>query len=157
MSQGQDATQNIQALSQQLQELDEVQGQLQEQLEAALTRQHEVSAAIESLEAIETDSRVQVPLGGDAYVKADIVDIDEVIVKIGSDYAAEQSRDDAISILEERSDRIGEQINELRESLDQVDANIQQAESQAQQLREQMIMQQAEQQLGGMGMGGEDI
>lgn len=154
MSQGQEAGQHLQELSEQLEELDQVQNQLRTQLEAARARREDVSDAIEALADLETDSVVQVPLGADAYVKARIEDVDEVIVTLGADFSAEQSREEAIGTLEQRAEQIEEQIERLQENLSDVSADIQEVEGRAQQLRQQMLQQQS-QQLGGMGLGGE--
>ncbi len=154
MSQGQQAGQHLQELSQQLQELDQVQSQLRTQLEATRLGREEVRDAIDALEELESDAVVQVPLGGGTYVKARIEDIDEVIVDLGADFAAERDREDAISTLETRTDQIDEQIERLQETLSNVSANIQEVQGQAQHLRQQLLQQQS-QQLGGVGLGGE--
>lgn len=154
MSQGQEPSENLQALSQQLEELDQVQAQLQSQLEGTRALKDEVDEAIDALGELDTGSTVQVPLGGDAYVRAEIVDIDEVIVDVGADYAVEQPRDDAVDVLEGKRDQLEETIEQLQESLDDVTEDIQEVESHAQQLRQQMIQQQAQQLGGGGGLGG---
>ena len=153
MSQGQEPGQNLQALSQQLQELDQVQSQLQTQLEATRVMREEVGEAIEALDELDTGSTVQVPLGGDAYVRAEIIDIDEVIVDVGADYAVEQPQDDAVEVLEDKREQIDETIEQIEASLDEVNEDIQQIETHAQQLRQQQLQQQS-QQLGGGGLGG---
>ena len=154
MSQGQEPGQNLQALSQQLQELDQVQAQLETQREATEALRNEVEDAIEALGELETGSTVQVPLGGDAYVRAEIVDIDEVIVDVGADYAVEQPQGDAVEVLEGKRDQLEETIDELDENLEEVNQDIQEVETHAQQLRQQMLQQQQGQQLGGGGLGG---
>lgn len=154
MSQGQDAGQALQSLSQQLQELDAVQEQLEAQLEAVQTQKSEVNSAIDTLDELESGSTVQVPLGGDAYVKADIPDVDEIIVSLGAEFAAERSRDGAIDALEQRIENLDEQIETIQENLSEVASDIEEVEGQAQQVRQQMAQQQT-QQLG--GLGGEDI
>lgn len=156
MSQGQEAGQHLQELSQQLQELDQVQAQLRTQLEATRVGREEVSDAIDALEELENDTVVQVPLGADTYVKARIEDIDEVIVALGAEFSAEQSREEAIDTLRTRSDQLQEQIERLEDTLSDVTSDIQQVESRAQQLRQQLLQQQAQQQQqmgGGLGLG----
>lgn len=152
MSQGQDASTALQQLSTQLEELGAVRDQLQTQLEATQTQRTEVVSAIETLDELDSGSTVQVPLGGEAYVRAEVIDIDEVIVSLGADYAAEHTRDGAIDALERRTDQLDEQIEEIQESLSEVSSDIEEVESQAQQVRQQMAQQQA-QQLGGAGLG----
>lgn len=155
MSQGQQAGAALQELSQQLEELEAVKEQLADQLGATQTEKQEVKTAIETLGDLETGSTVQVPLGGDAYVRAEIQDIEDVIVSLGADYAAERSQAGAIETLENRIDQLDEQIAEIQDNLSDVDTDIQEVESHAQQVRQQMAQQQA-QQMGGMGLGGED-
>ncbi len=152
MSQGQDASTALQQLSSQLEELGAVRDQLQTQLEATQTQRTEVESAIETLDELDSGSTVQVPLGGEAYVRAEVIDIEEVIVSLGADYAAEHTRDGAIDALERRIDQLDEQIEEIQESLSEVSSDIEEVESQAQQVRQQMAQQQA-QQLGGAGLG----
>lgn len=153
MSQG-EAGQHLQELSAQIQELEQVQSQLQAQVEAARTSQQAVTEAKNALGDLETDDVVQVPLGGGAYVRARIEDIDEVIVELGSDYAAEQTRDDAIDSLDRRSDHIEEQIAEIQDGIADIQSDMQELESQAEQFRQQLLQQQS-QQLGNLGMGGQ--
>ena len=154
MSQGQGPGQNLQAVSQQLQELDQVQAQLQTQLQSAQALKQEIAGAIEALEQLDTGSTVQVPLGGDAYVRAEIADIDEVIVDIGANYSVEQSQDRAVDTLEEKRNQLDSDIENLRENLQEVGENIQAVESQAEQIQQQLYQQQA-QQMGGAGLGPE--
>lgn len=153
MSQGQEASQHLQELSQQLQELDQVEGQLEAQIQSARARREEVEDAIEALQELETDATVQVPLGGDAYVKARIEDIEEVIVDLGGDFSAEQTREGAIDALERRTEQVDEQIERIEESLEEVGEDIEQVESRAQQLQQQLMQQQAQAQQGGGGLG----
>lgn len=155
MSQGQDAGHALQELSQQLQELDAVQNQLQTQLETIRTQKSQVRSAIDTLGDLETGSTVQVPLGGDAYVKAEVLDIEEVIVSLGAEFAAEHTRDGAIDALQTRIDHLDDQIEQVQESLTDVKSDIEEVEGHAQQVRQQLAQQQR-QQLGGMGIGGED-
>ncbi len=152
MSQGQDASTALQQLSTQLEELGAVRDQLQTQLEATQTQKGEVESAIETLGELDSGSTVQVPLGGEAYVRAEVIDIDEVIVSLGADYAAEHSREGAIDALERRIDQLDEQIEQIEERLDEVASDIEEVESQAQQVRQQLAQQQA-QPGGGMGLG----
>ena len=154
MSQGQGPGQNLQAVSQQLQELDQVQGQLQTQMQAAQALKQEIAGAIAALEQLDTGATVQVPLGGDAYVRAEIADIDEVIVDIGADYSVEQSQERAVETLEEKRNQLDADIANLRENLQEVGDNIQAVESQAEQIQQQLYQQQA-QQMGGAGLGNE--
>ena len=155
MSQGQQAGQHLQELSQQLQQLDQVQSQLRTQLEAARAQREAVKDAIGALDEIEDGAVVQVPLGADTYVKARIEDIDDIIVTIGADYAAEQSREEAVSLLDTRIEHIADRIGQIEETLSDVESDIQQIEGQAEQLRQQLAQQQQQQQqVGGFDPSG---
>lgn len=128
---------NIRQLSERL---EAIQAQIQE-----LTRQRETLAAnkldlegaIDALERLESGANVQVPLGGSTYVRAEIQDIDEVIVSLGADYAAEQPREGAIETLKERNEHIEERLEEITEELAELQSEGAELEQQAQQLAQQ--------------------
>jgi prefoldin alpha subunit len=136
----------LQELSQQLQELDAQQESLEDEVERLQDEQAEITEAVDALESLETGSTVQVPVGGGAYVRATVDDIDEVVVGIGSDFAAEQPRDDAIETLRSKRDTLSERIEEFQADIEEVENEIGQLEQKAQQLQQQQ-QQQAMQQL----------
>ncbi|SEO58101.1 prefoldin alpha subunit [Halogranum amylolyticum] len=137
--------QQLQQLSQELQaideEIDEVEGEIQD-LE---TEKNEIDEAVEAIETLETGSTVQVPLGGGAYLRADVQNIDEVVVSLGGGYAAEQEQGDAIEALHRRQDLLDEQIAELRGEVEGLEEESQELEQQAQQMQQQMQQQQMQQ------------
>jgi len=143
----------LQQLSEQLQALEaEIEG-VQAQIEALRTQRSDISEAIDAIEELETGSTVQVPIGGGAYVRATIEDIDEVIVSLGADYATERPEEDAIELLAGQSDRLEDRIEELNEELAELETEEQQLNERAQQLQQQQMQQQMQQQ---GGLGGED-
>jgi prefoldin alpha subunit len=88
---------------------------------------------------------VQVPLGGGAYLRAEVQDIDEVIVGLGGNYAAEQESDDAIDALRTKQDALDERIAEVRGEISDLEDESAELEQQAQQMQQQMQQQQMQQ------------
>ena len=134
--------QELQALSQELQEIQGHIESLQGVVETIRDEQRAVDEAIAAIETLETESVVQVPLGGGAYVRASIEDIDEVIVELGADYAAEFERDGAVSALEMKKDRLDDRIDDVTERISELEAESTRLEGQAQQLQQQALQQQ---------------
>jgi len=94
---------------------------------------------------------VQVPLGGGAYVRAEVQDIDEIIVDLGGGYAAEQKQGDAIDALESKKDSLDDRIGEVRSQISDLEEESQELEQQAQQMQQQMQQQQMQQMQQGQG------
>jgi prefoldin alpha subunit len=88
---------------------------------------------------------VQVPLGGGAYLRAEVQDIDEVIVDLGGGYAAEQDQDDAVDALERKRDVLDDRIDDVQEEIDELESESDELEEQAQQMQQQMQQQQMQQ------------
>lgn len=88
---------------------------------------------------------MQVPLGGGAYVRAEVQDIDEIIVSLGGNYSAEQSEEDAIDVLGRKRDALDDRIEETQEEVDELESESQELEQQAQQMQQQMQQQQMQQ------------
>ena len=142
----------LQQLSQQLQAVESQLESLQVQLQQLQARKGDVDEAIDAIEELSTGSTVQVPLGGGAYVRATIDDVDEVIVGLGADYAAERDQAGAVSLLQERLDNIDDRIEELAEAVAELEAQGEELSQEAQQRLQRL---QAEQQGGGLpGAGG---
>ena len=102
--------------------------------------------AVDALESLETDSTVQVPLGGGAYVRATVEDIDEVIVDIGGGFAAEQEQEGATETLQTKRNTLSERIDETEAEISELESEIEEVEQRAQQVQQQ-AQQQAMQQL----------
>ncbi len=134
--------QELQAISQQLQELEGQIGALEATVEEIRAEKSETDEAIEAVETLESGSVVQVPLGGGAYLRAEIEDIDEVIVELGADYAAEFEQDDAVATLENKKDRLDGRIGDVTEEISNLEAESSQLEQKAQQLQQQAMQQQ---------------
>lgn len=134
-----EASQQLQAIQYQIEELTREREALRSTLE-------ELKGAVEALERLEEGSTVQVPLGGAAYVRAEIQDIDEVIVNIGGGFSAERPQDGAISTLQERQAIVQERIETITESIGEL-------ESQGTELEQQLQQVARQQQLGGEESG----
>lgn len=137
--------QQLEQLSQELQlieqEIEEVEGEV----EALQEEQTAINEAIEAIETLESGSTVQVPLGGGAYVRAEVQDIDKVIVDLGGSYAAEQEQNDAISALERKRELLDDRIAESREEISELEDESDELEQRAQQMQQQMQQQQMQQ------------
>lgn len=137
--------QEMQQLSAQLGMLEEERDVLENQVELLRNQKLAIDEAIDAVEALETDTTVQVPLGGGAYVRAEIADIDEIIVEIGGGYAAEQPEGGAIETLESRKETVQERIEGVRSEIGEVEAELEQLSQQARQLQQQQLQQQMQQ------------
>jgi len=146
MSGGQE---ELQQLGQQLQAVESQLEAVQVEIQNLRARQSDIEGAIEAIESLETGSTVQVPVGGGAYVRATVDDIDEVIVGIGSDYAAEQEQDGAVSLLQTRKDNVGGRIEELTEAIDRLESQGEELSQEAQQRIQRMQTER-----GGLGDAG---
>ena len=98
-----------------------------------------------AIEELDSGSTVQVPLGGGAYIRAEIADIDEIIVSLGGNYSAEQSEGDAIDVLRRKQEALDERIEETQEEVDELESESDELEQQAQQMQQQMQQQQMQQ------------
>ncbi|WP_170830574.1 prefoldin subunit alpha [Halogranum gelatinilyticum] len=150
--------QQLQQLSQELQAIDEEIEEVEADIAELEEEKNEIDDAVEAIETLESGSTVQVPLGGGAYLRADVQDIDEVIVSLGGGYAAEQEQGDAIDALRRRQDHLDEEIAELRGEVDDLEDESSEIEQQAQQMQQQMQQQQMQQmqQMQGEGEGDDE-
>jgi len=139
----------LQEVSQQIQEVEQGIEAVEGEIEAVREEKSDIDEAIDAIQGLETGSTVQVPIGGGAYVRATIEDIDEVIVSLGADYATEAEHEDAIELLEEQKDQLDERIEELNEQLAELETEEEQLNQRAQQLQQQQMQQQ----MGAMGGG----
>jgi prefoldin alpha subunit len=142
----------MQELQQQMQAIEGEIESLDEEIEGIRTEKNEVDEAIEAIERLDSGDTVQVPLGGGAYVRAEIADIDEIVVDLGGDYAAERDQSGAVESLNRRKDLLDEQIADVQEEIAELEAESDQLEQQAQQMQQQQmqqLQQQMQQQDGG--------
>ncbi|RAW44913.1 prefoldin subunit alpha [Halorubrum sp. 48-1-W] len=137
--------QQLQQLSQELQALDQEIEALESEVEGYRGEKADIDEAVEAIETLETGATVQVPLGGGAYVRAEVQDIDEVVVSLGGNYSAEQDQDDAIDVLRRKQDALDDRIEETQADIDELESESQELEQQAQQMQQQMQQQQMQQ------------
>ena len=140
----------LQEVSQQIQQVEQGIEAIEAEIEAVRSEQVDIDEAVDAIEGLETGSTVQVPIGGGAYVRATIEDIDEIIVGLGADYATEAEHEDAIELLEEQKEQLEERIGELNEELAELETEEEQLNQRAQQLQQQQMQQQ----MGALGGGG---
>jgi prefoldin alpha subunit len=137
--------QQLQQLSQELQAIDEEIETLQSEIDDLQTEQSEIDEAVEAIGTLDTGSTVQMPLGGGAYIRAEIQDIDEIIVDLGGDFAAEQDADNAVDALRTKQDVLDDRIEEVRAEVGELEDESSELEQQAQQMQQQMQQQQMQQ------------
>ncbi|MFQ3286074.1 MAG: prefoldin alpha subunit [Natronomonas sp.] len=136
----------MQQIQEQMQALEQEKEAIQNEIENVRTEQGEIDEAIEAIGALDSGATVQVPLGGDAYVRAEIQDMDEVIVTLGGGYAAERDSDGAVDSLERKKETLDDRIADLEEEIEAVEAETEDLEAKAQQAQQQQ-MQQMQQQM----------
>lgn len=142
----------LQELSQQIQVIESQLEAVQREIQVLNARKNNLTDAIDAISTIDTGSTIQVPVGGGAYVRATVDSIDEIIVGIGGGYSTEGDDDEAVSILEDRKDRIDERVSDLNEAVAELETQGQQLSQEAQR-RVQRLQQEQLQQQGGMGGG----
>jgi len=145
--------QQLQQLSQELEEIDAEIEEKEAEIAEFQEEQQGVDDAIEAVNTLETGDTVQVPLGGGAYVRAEVQDIDEVIVGLGGGYAAEQGGDDAIDALESKKESLDDRISEVRSEISDLEEESAEIEQRAQQMQQQMQQQQMQQMQDMQGEG----
>ena len=135
----------LQQLSQELQALDEEIEALKTEIGEYREEKTDIDDAVEAIETLDTGSTVQVPLGGGAYLRAEVQDIDEVIVSLGGNYSVEQGQNDAIDVLRRKQEALDDRIEETQAEVDELESESDELEQQAQQMQQQMQQQQMQQ------------
>lgn len=149
---GGDQTQELQ---QQLEALEEERQTVEAEIQQLRTQKAEADEAIEALSTLEQGSTVQVPLGGGAFVRAEVHDLDEVIVGLGGGFAAERDEDGAVDALEHKKDTLDERIEDLHEEMREIESESEQLEQRARQVQQQQLQQQMQQQMQQQGQQGQ--
>jgi len=134
--------QQLQQLSQELQEIQSEIEAIEAEIEGLRDDKTAVDEAIDAVEAIDSGDTIQVPLGGGAYVRAEVQDMSEIIVEIGGGYAAERDEDGAVDSLETRKETLDDRIDELNEDIAELESESDQLEQRAQQMQQQQMQQQ---------------
>ena len=146
MSLGGGGNQRLQELAQELEAIEEQQEALQNEIAGLEQEKREIDEAIDAVDQLETDDTVQVPLGGGAFVRATIQDVDEIVVDLGGNYAAERDQDGAISSLEAKKGTLDDRIEDLRSQIAELETQSEEIEQEAQQAQAQQMQQLQQQQ-----------
>ncbi|MEF8814851.1 MAG: prefoldin subunit alpha [Halovenus sp.] len=138
----------LQQVAEEIEELEQHKEAIREEIEGLQAEKREIDEAVEAVEEIESGATVQVPLGGGAYVRAEVADIDEIIVELGADYAAEREQEGAISSLKAKKETLDSRIEDLRSDIAEIETETEKLEEQAEQMQAQQMqqMQQMQQQ-----------
>ncbi len=136
----------MEELQEQLEALEQQRQAIQAEIEAVRHEQADIDEAIDAIDTLESGFTVQVPLGGDAYVRAEVQDMEEIVVGLGGGYAATRDESGAIDSLEQKKDALDDRIAELEDEIEQVNKESSELEQKAQQVQQQQ-MQQMQQQM----------
>jgi prefoldin alpha subunit len=136
----------MQQLQQEIEQLEEEMDAIDEEVKRLQQKQSDIDDAIEAIDVLESGSTVQVPVGGDAYVRATVNDIDEIVVSLGGGYAAERDQDGAVDTLETKKETLDDHISGLESDKDEVQGEMDELEQQAQQMQQQQMQQMMQQQ-----------
>lgn len=140
------ADRQTQAISQQLEELEQIRGAINQEISELQSQKSEIDQAIDAVQRLESGTEIRVPLGGGAYVTAELQDVDEILVEVGMDIAVERSNEDAVAVLERKKDHLDDQIADLQSERSDVDSESEALTQQAQQhLQAQMSQRMAQQ------------
>jgi len=145
----------LQQMAAQLQELDQVIDVLRSQVQRMRLEQAELRDAVEAIESLDDGDEVQVPLGGGAFVRAAIEDMDAVIVGLGAGYAAERGEAEAVELLEGQAERLQSEIDEATDAIADLEAQGEELGAQAQQ--EYTALAARQQQAAGGGLTGANL
>ena len=137
--------QQLQQISQEIQAIEAEIEELEGDIDDLRDEQRAIDEAVDAIGQIETGSTIQVPLGGGAYVRAEVQDLDEIVVSLGGDYAAELDEESAVDALETRKEALDDQIDDVTEEKQEFESEREQLEAQAQQMQQQMQQQQMQQ------------
>jgi len=146
MSMGGGGNPQLQEVAQQIEEIEQQQEAIEEEIERLQEEKQDIDEATEAIQELETGSTVQVPVGGDAYVRATIEDIDEIVVSLGGGYAAERDQDGAADTLETKKETVDERIEGLRSDIAELETESEKLEERAQEMQAQQLQQMQQQQ-----------
>jgi prefoldin alpha subunit len=136
----------MQQLQQEIEQLEEEMNAIDEEIERLQERQTDIDDAIEAINTLESGATVQVPIGGDAYIRTTVDDIDEIVVSLGGGYAAERDQSGAIDTLETKKETLDEHIEGLKSDRTEVEGEMDELEQQAQEMQQQQMQQMMQQQ-----------
>ena len=110
---------------------------LQQRLQVVLASVSELRLAKQSLgdlKDIESGSNLLVPVGGAAFIKANLGNVDKVVVGIGADVSLEMEYDDAVKDVDERLQEMEKAQTSIEQQLGQIMAQLEAHQSMAERL-----------------------
>ena len=110
---------------------------LQQRLQVVLASVSELRLAKQSLgdlKDIESGSNLLVPIGGAAFIKASLRDVEKVVVGIGADVSLEMEYDDAVKDVDERLQEMEKAQTSIEQQLGQIMAQLEAHQSMAERL-----------------------
>jgi len=136
----------MQQLQQEIEQLEQEMEAIDEEVQRLQEKKSDIDDAIEAIDVLESGSTVQMPVGGDAYVRATVEDINEIVVSLGGGYAAERDQDGAVDTLETKKETLDGHIEGLQSDKAEVESEMSELEQQAQQMQQQQMQQMMQQQ-----------
>ncbi|KAI9007734.1 prefoldin subunit 5 [Hyaloraphidium curvatum] len=116
--------QGVDLLELPLPQLNNLKGQFEEELSQLLgsfgslkTAQQKFLSSVDCLEALETGGEGKpslIPLTGSLYIPGEIVDVDSVVVDVGTGYFVTKSNKDARDFFKRKSEFLGTKLDELQ-------------------------------------------
>jgi prefoldin alpha subunit len=113
----------VQSLTYEFRVLEGVVGELRARIgaiDAILRNLTLARTTLENMEKLEVGDEILVPIGGDSFLKAKILDKSRVIIGIGAGVTVEKTLKDAISLVEGRVDELGKTRSDVERQLIQV-------------------------------------
>jgi prefoldin alpha subunit len=104
----------------------EVYQQRSQVLSSAITSLRMAQSSLRDLEKVESNTPILVPVGGDAYVNAQLGDINKVIINLGANVSVEMNLEDALKDVEERLSEIEKSFEVVQDQLGQILNQMQQ-------------------------------
>ena len=110
---------------------------LQQRLQVVFASVSELRLAkqsLDDLEDIESGSNLLVPVGGAAFIKANLGDIEKVVVGIGADISLELAYNDAVKDVDERLQEMEKAKISIEQQLGQIMAQLEAHQTTAERL-----------------------
>lgn len=79
---------------------------------------------LENINELKEKPEVMLPIGGNAFLKADVKDTEHVLVGIGSDVIVKKGIPDAVSTIEKQLDDINKARNKMEEQVKDIDKKM---------------------------------
>ena len=110
---------------------------LQQRLQIVVASVSELRLAKQSLEdlkGVKPGSNLLVPVGGAAFINANLGDVEKVVVGIGADVSLEMAYDDAVKDINERLEEMEKAQGSIEQQLGQIMAQLEAHQSIAERL-----------------------